>query len=109
VKPVQGGIVLVEGIMDMLNLHDKGITNAVCAFGVNTVTPDKINILKIQGISGIDIFFDNDDAGQNGTAKLKDTLEKNEMASRIVTYPSIKDPGEMTASQVIKLKEKLYG
>jgi len=109
VKPVQGGIVLVEGIMDMLNLHDKGITNAVCAFGVNTVTPDKINILKIQGISGIDIFFDNDDAGQNGTAKLKDTLEKNEMASRIVTHPSIKDPGEMTASQVIKLKEKLYG
>jgi len=109
VKPVQGRILLVEGIMDMLNLQDKGITNAVCAFGVNTVTPDKINILKIQGISGIDIYFDNDDAGQNGATKLKETLEKNEMASRIVTYSIVKDPGEMTASQVIKLKEKLYG
>jgi len=109
VKPVQGRIILVEGIMDMLNLHDKGLTNAVCAFGVNTVTPDKINILKIQGISGIDIFFDNDDAGQNGATKLKETLEKNEMAARIATYSTVKDPGEMTASQVIKLKEKLYG
>lgn len=109
VKPVQGRVILVEGIMDMLNLHDKGLTNAVCAFGVNTVTPDKINILKIQGISGIDIFFDNDDAGQNGAAKLKETLEKNEMAARVATYSTVKDPGEMTASQVIKLKEKLYG
>ena len=109
VKPIQGRIILVEGIMDMLNLHDKGLTNAVCAFGVNKVTVDKLNILKIQGVSGIDIYFDNDDAGQKGSEKLKEFLEKNDMASRNVVYPNIKDPGELTASQVIKAKEKLYG
>lgn len=109
VKPIQGRIILVEGIMDMLNLHDKGLTNAVCAFGVNKVTVEKLNILKIQGVSGIDIYFDNDEAGQNGSAKLKDFLENNEMASQNVIYGKIKDPGELTASQVIKLKEKLYG
>lgn len=109
VKPIQGRIILVEGIMDMVNLHDKGLTNAVCAFGVNKVTIDKINILKIQGVSGIDIYFDNDDAGQNASAKLKELLDHNELVSRNVIYGKIKDPGELTALQVIKLKETLYG
>ena len=108
VKPIQGRIILVEGIMDMINLNDKGLTNAVCAFGVNKVTIDKINILKIQGISGIDIFFDNDDAGQNGSTALKDLLERNELTSRNITFCKVKDPGELTALQVIKLKETLY-
>lgn len=109
VKPIQGRIVLVEGIMDMMNLHDKGLTNAVCAFGVNKVTQDKLNILKIQGVSGIDIFFDNDEAGQNGATKLKELLEKAEIDSRNITMNGLKDPGEMTACKVINLKEKLYG
>lgn len=110
VKPIQGRVILVEGIMDMLNLHDKGLTNAVCAFGVNTVTIDKLNILKIQGISGIDICFDNDEAGRKGAEKLKDMLEKNDMVPHVPVFGSkIKDPGELTALQVIKLKEKLYG
>ena len=109
VKPIQGRIILVEGIMDMINLHDKGLTNAVCAFGVNKVTVDKINILKIQGVSGIDIFFDNDEAGQGGSEKLKELLENNELTSRNVIFGKTKDPGELTALQVIKLKETLYG
>jgi DNA primase len=109
VKPIQGRIILVEGIMDMINLHDKGLTNAVCAFGVNKVTIEKINILKIQGVSGIDIYFDNDEAGQNASAKLKELLDHNELVSRNVIYGKIKDPGELTALQVIKLKETLYG
>jgi DNA primase len=93
----------------MLNLHDKGVTNAVCAFGVNKVTVDKLNILKIQGVSGIDIYFDNDEAGQAGSAKLKILLEQNDMGSRNVIFGNLKDPGELTALQVIKLKEELYG
>lgn len=109
VKPIQGRVILVEGIMDMINLHDKGLTNAVCAFGVNKVTPEKINILKIQGISGIDIFFDNDDAGQNAAHKLKELLENNELIVRNITMKNVKDPGELTASKVIKIKETLYG
>lgn len=108
VKPIQGKIILVEGIMDMMNLHDKGLDNAVCAFGVNKMTVEKINILKIQGVTGIDIFFDNDDAGQNASVKLKELLENNELLVRNIKMGGVKDPGELTASKVIKLKEKLY-
>ena len=108
VKPIQGRIILVEGIMDMMNLHDKGLTNAVCAFGVNKVNEEKINILKIQGVSAIDIFFDNDDAGQIAAEKLKELLERHELPSRNITMSGVKDPGELTASKVIKIKETLY-
>lgn len=109
VKPIHGRIILVEGIMDMINLHDKGLTNAVCAFGVNKVTEEKVNILKIQGVSGIDVFFDADDAGQNAAKKLLKELDKFEIDSYNITIPNVKDPGELTALQVIKLKEQLYG
>jgi DNA primase len=110
VKPIQGKVILVEGIMDMLNLHDKGLTNAICNFGVGKLTEDKINILKIQGISGIDIFFDNDKAGQEGAEKNKAILELEEIPVRNLVLPSnLKDPGELTASQVIRFKEILYG
>ena len=30
VEPIQGSVVLVEGIYDMINLHDKGMDNAIC-------------------------------------------------------------------------------
>lgn len=108
VRPVQGSILLVEGIFDMLNLHDKGITNAVCAFGVSTVDEDKINILKIQGVTQVYICFDSDDAGQNGATKLKSLLEKHDVSAEIISLGDAKDPGELTASNVIKLKESIY-
>jgi len=109
VKPIQGRIILVEGIFDMLNLHDKGLTNAVCAFGVNKLSVDKVNILKIQGVQGVDLLFDMDDAGKLGAEKAKDLLESNDIAATVRTLAAAKDPGDLTASQVIKLKETLYG
>jgi len=110
VKPIKGSVILVEGIVDMLNLHDKGLTNTICAFGVNTVTKEKINMLKIQGVSCVHILFDNDSAGQNGADKLLKLLDDQEVqATKILLDEETKDPGELTASEVIKLKENLYG
>lgn len=106
--PINGKVILVEGIFDMLNLYDKGLTNAVCAFGTRKLTKEKISILKMQGITGIDIFFDGDDAGREATEEAKNLIEKEELTTRVVSI-SGKDPGELTAQQVLKLKEKLYG
>ncbi len=109
VKPIQGRIILVEGILDMINLHDKGLDNAVCAFGVNKVNLEKLNILKIQGVSGIDIFYDSDEAGQAGSTKLVELLDSIDMPHRNIVFKDTNDPGELTAYKVLKLKEKLYG
>ena len=108
VKPIEGRVVIVEGIFDMMNLQDKGLSNAVCAFGVNKLTTEKLNILKMQGVVGIDLFYDSDDAGQSAAEKDKLRLEELDFSVRVVSNPLTKDPGELTALQVLKLKETLY-
>lgn len=110
VTPIQGRVILVEGIFDMLNLYDKGLTNVVCAFGTQKLTKDKLILLKVQGVGGVDILFDNDVAGKEATEKATELIESLEMTTRTVTLPSsVNDAGELTAQQVIKLKEALYG
>lgn len=108
--PIQGHVILVEGIFDMLNLYDKGLPNAVCAFGTQKLTKEKLTLLKVQGVSGIDILFDNDDAGREATIKATELIETAELTSRVVSLPRhVNDAGELTAQQVLKLKEVLYG
>lgn len=108
VEPIQGSVILVEGIFDMLNLHDKGLTNTVCAFGTQKLTKEKLNILKMQGITNVDILFDGDEAGVEAAVKASELIESVELTSRTITLKNT-DPGEMTAHKVLKLKETLYG
>lgn len=108
VKPINGRVIIVEGIFDMLNLHDKGLSNTVCAFGTKKVTKEKLTLLKVQGITGIDIFFDPDEAGNKATEEVSRLAESLELTSRKVAIKS-GDPGELTAQKVLKLKEMLYG
>jgi DNA primase len=107
-KPHQGDIILVEGIMDMLNLHDKGITNAMCIFGLNLNDKD-VALLKMQGISSVTVLLDSDEPGQKAADRLVEALQKQEISAKKYTLQTVKDPGELTALQVIKLKENLYG
>lgn len=108
VKPIKGSIILVEGLFDMLNLHDKGLTNAVCNFGVRMPSNEQLNIFRMQGIDCINIFFDNDDAGKKATEELSTILDNKDFSSRKITFSNIKDPGELTKQQVIKLRSTLY-
>lgn len=107
-EPIQGRVILVEGIFDMLNLYEKGLTNAVCCFGTKLVNENKLNILKMQGVSGIDIMMDADEAGKASAERLQDLCEKCEIQSRVVNLRR-SDPGDLSAKQVLRLKDKLYG
>ncbi len=107
VKPIQGSIILVEGIYDMINLHDKGLDNAVCCFGTKNINTDKLSMLKIQGIDSVDIFFDGDDAGQQAASKVKEMCEQVELVCRNIHLNNT-DPGALTEQRVRKLREKLY-
>ena len=109
VDPIQGRILLVEGIFDVLNLHDKGLTNAVCCFGVKNVTEEKLQVLSVAGIEGVDVFLDNDEAGQTGSAKVRELCEKVGLDSRNIAFGDKSlDAGALVQSQVDKLKSKLY-
>ena len=106
VKPVQGKVILVEGIFDMLNLHDKGLENAVCCFGAKNFTKEKLNHLKISGAQGMDILFDADDAGQDAAEQIKKLAE--DFPVRTIKLKN-GDPAEFNEAQVQGLRRKLYG
>ena len=102
-----GKVILVEGIYDMLNLHDKGLTNAVCSFGTKNVSEEKLQILKMQGVEGLDIFFDGDDAGQKAAKIIIDMCERVGLTTRNIHLADT-DPGELSETKVITLARKLY-
>ena len=109
VKPIQNRVILVEGIFDALNLWDKGLKNTVCCFGTQQVNWVKLSLLKLQGVQGIDIMFDGDEAGRQAAEKAKDIAEKLEMSARVVKLRDNIDPGNLTKPEIERLTEKLYG
>src|SRR5210317_1867195 len=109
VKPINGTVILVEGIFDMLNLHDKGLDNAICCFGVKNVTQEKLSILSMQGVDRIDIFLDNDAAGKSGAENIKSLCEEVGLDTRTISFGTKEiDAGALTQSQVNKLRSNLY-
>lgn len=106
VDPIQGKVVLVEGIFDMLNLHDKGLTNAICCFGVNNFTEEKFNLLKISGVTGLDLIFDGDEAGKGAAKRVRDLV--GDFPIREIGLRS-GDPGDLNLQQVENIRKRLYG
>ena len=109
VKPIQNRVILVEGIFDCLNLWDNGLKNTVCCFGTQQMDWFKLSLLKLQGVQGIDIMFDGDEAGQKATEQIKTLAEKMELSVQKVTLRDGQDPGGLTPAQIKKIKERLYG
>ena len=107
IDPIQASVILVEGIYDMINLHDKGLTNAVCCFGTRNINEEKLSILRLQGIEEAIVFFDGDEAGQTAAAKVQEMCENVDLLTRNINVADI-DPGALTENQVEKLKNKLY-
>lgn len=105
-EPIQGRVILVEGIFDMLNLHDKGLTNAICCFGSSNFNNEKLSVLKISGVTGLDILFDADDAGKAGAEKVRKIA--GDFPTKVITLKS-GDPGSMTLTQIVNLRTNLYG
>ena len=92
----------------MINLFDKGLFNAVCCFGTNNVDEDKLAILKMQNIDGVDIVFDGDEAGQKAAENIKGIADRLGLISRNVNLGANIDPGALAESKVHNLRERLY-
>lgn len=108
VTPIKGNVILVEGIFDMLNLHDKGLTNAVCSFGTRTITKEKLELLKMQNVSTLDIMYDGDEAGRKATETVIELAESVGLSHRTVGLKQ-DDPGSLSAQTIEKLRKSLYG
>jgi DNA primase len=108
----QNSVVLVEGIFDFLNLYDKGMTNAVCTFGTDTISEKSVRNLfehyTVLGIKKIFIMFDGDKAGNAGAARAEIALKHTGFLTEIIELPAGVDPGSLSEEDVQLLKGHMY-
>ncbi len=85
-------IILVEGNMDVISLHQAGFNNAVAALGT-AFTAQQAQILS-RYTKQVVLMLDADAAGQKAVKRAGDILKDTGLDVRVVTIPDGKDPDE---------------
>ncbi len=85
-------IILVEGNMDVISLHQAGITNTVAPLGT-AFTEEQANLLS-RYTKEIVLTMDADEAGQKAIKRATGILEKTGLKTRVIVIPDGKDPDE---------------
>ncbi|WP_244833273.1 DNA primase [Clostridium sp. BJN0001] len=85
-------IIIVEGYMDLISLHQAGITNSVASLGT-ALTENQSKLLK-RYVSKVIISYDADAAGQKATLRGLEILRNSGFDVRVLKVPEGKDPDE---------------
>jgi len=85
-------IIVVEGYMDAISLHQRGISNVVASLGT-ALTDSQARLLKKYAEEVI-ISYDSDAAGQAATLRGLEILNDVGCNVRVLTLPEGKDPDE---------------
>ncbi len=86
-------LILVEGYMDVIALHQAGFTNAIACLGT-AFTNEQANLLS-RYAEEIIICYDNDGAGRTATARALGVLNKTGLKLRVVQMTGGKDADEI--------------
>lgn len=86
-------LILVEGYMDVIALHQAGFTNAIACLGT-AFTSEQANLLSRYADEVI-ICYDNDGAGRTATARALGVLNKTGLKLRVVQMTGGKDADEI--------------
>ena len=85
-------VILVEGNMDVISLHQAGFENAVAALG--TAFTDEQAKLLSRYTKEIVLIMDSDAAGQKAVRRAGEILQNTGLDIRVVVLPDGKDPDE---------------
>ena len=85
-------IIIVEGYMDVISLHQRGITNVVGALG--TALTEQQGWLLRKSTEQVVLGFDGDGAGQTAVARSMEILQKMGCDMRVLQLEDAKDPDE---------------
>ena len=91
-KSKAGQIILVEGYMDAVALHQFGFDCAVASLGT-ALTEDHASLLA-RYTDRVVLIYDGDQAGQSATQRAIPMLEKTGLRVRILRMQGAKDPDE---------------
>lgn len=90
-------ILIVEGYMDVIALHQYGIINAVASLGT-ALTKEQAKLIK-RYADDVIISYDADTAGQAATLRGLDILADTGLNVTILNIPSGKDPDEFIRAE----------
>ena len=91
-KSKLGYLILVEGYMDAIALHQYGFDCAVASLGT-ALTEDGANLLS-RYTEQVVLIYDGDEAGQNATQRAIPILEKAGLQVKVLKMRDAKDPDE---------------
>lgn len=85
-------MVLVEGNLDVISLHQAGFENVVASMGT-ALTPEQANLIT-RYTKEIVLMLDADAAGQKAIKRDEEILRKTGVSVRVVSIPEGKDPDD---------------
>lgn len=85
-------MILCEGYMDVISLHQAGFTKAVASMGT-ALTGDQARTIK-KYTSGVYLCYDSDGPGQKATDAAAEIFSPLDIKVKVITLPDCKDPDE---------------
>lgn len=107
-KSGKDSLILCEGYMDVIALHQAGFTNAVAGLGT-ALTSEQAQLLS-RYASEVLISYDADEAGQKAAARALQIFKKTNLKIKILRLTGGKDPDEIIKNYgVEKMKAIITG
>lgn len=92
-KSGKDSLILCEGNIDVVMLHQAGFTNAVAGLGT-ALTAEQAHLMS-RYASDIYLCYDNDEAGGKATARALEVFSKTNAKIRVLKLSGGKDPDEI--------------
>ncbi len=86
-------LILCEGYLDVITLHQAGFTNAVAGLGT-ALTDEQVRLIS-RYCREVVLSYDNDDAGREATHRALQKFEQTDLIVRSLTMDGGKDPDEI--------------
>ena len=91
-KSKSGYIILAEGNIDVVSMHQAGFDSAVASLGTS-LTPEQARLIS-RYANEVIIAYDNDGAGKKAAQRAIGILEKLDLKVRVLAMSGAKDPDE---------------
>lgn len=99
-------IMIVEGYMDVISLHQAGYTKVLASLGT-ALTQGQAKLLKRYS-NEIYISYDGDTAGQKATLKGLDVLQAEGLKVKVITMPEGVDPDDFAKQYgIVGIQDKM--
>ena len=106
-KSSEKNLILTEGYMDVIALHQAGFTNAVATLGTS-LTPSQVKVMS-RYCEEVLLSYDSDGPGKKASERAISLLKEAGVKVKIISIPEFKDPDEFLRFYGNKAKDKFSG